>query len=461
MWAIGAGDVLWASMAGEPMLQALQARRLEGLLAHAKRSSPLMRRLLRGVDPTRAKLQDLPVTRKPELMQHFDEWVTDPRVKLAALQRFTADAGRIAEPYLGRYTVWQSSGSSGEPGIFVQDGFAMTVYDTLEALRRPWPARRWLDPWYAAERIVFVGATGGHFASIVSTRRLRRLNPTLAANLTEVSFLRPVNELVAELNALAPTILGTYPSTAVLLAEECAAGRLTIALREVWTGGENLTPAMRRFVQQVFGCPVIDSYGASEFLALASQCRCGQLHLNSDWAILEPVDARGRPAPAGEPGATTLLTNLANRVQPLIRYDLGDRVTLRTQACGCGSHLPAIEVLGRDDDMLCLGSGSKTARIVPLALCTVLEDDAGLFEFQLRQLGPSELLLGTAAAGESARASLERAKAVLGEYLRKQGVPQVRIVCREAQPPLRGAGGKVQRVVGLGTQAAGRRRHAA
>jgi hypothetical protein len=41
---------------------------------------------------------------------------------------FTADPSRIADPYLGRYVVWESSGSSGEPGIFVQDAAAMAAF---------------------------------------------------------------------------------------------------------------------------------------------------------------------------------------------------------------------------------------------------------------------------------------------------------------------------------------------
>ena len=38
-------------------------------------------------------------------------------------------------------------------------------------------------------------------------------------------------------------------------------------------------------------------------------------------------------------GATSMLTNLANRAQPLIRYDLGDRIKLHSQRCECGSPL--------------------------------------------------------------------------------------------------------------------------
>ena len=61
----------------------------------------------------------------------------------------------------------------------------------------------------------------------------------------------------------------------MLLAEERLAGRLTIAPQEIWTGGETLSTAMRRFVADAFRCPVVNSYGASEFLTLACECRCG------------------------------------------------------------------------------------------------------------------------------------------------------------------------------------------
>ena len=65
-----------------------------------------------------------------------------------------------------------------------------------------------------SERSVFVGATGGHFASKVSIERLRRLNPPLNTSLHSVSFLQPIHRLVAKLNLLAPTIIANYPSAA-------------------------------------------------------------------------------------------------------------------------------------------------------------------------------------------------------------------------------------------------------
>jgi phenylacetate-coenzyme A ligase PaaK-like adenylate-forming protein len=442
-------DVALASRGGDAVLALRQQRRLAALLQGVAQRSPLYRTLLQGRDPAAVALHALPVMHKRELMQQFDHWVGDPALRLDALRRFTADRGHIAEPFAGRYLVWESSGSSGEPGVFVQDAAALAVYDALEGVRRSVlrPPTGALDPWLHG-RIALVGAIEGHFASTVSLQRLRRLNPLLARRLCSVSCLQPWPRLRAELEALAPAVIATYPSAAVLLAEERQAGRLALAPREVWTGGETLTPAMRRFVEQAFGCKVVNSYGASEFLTLATECRAGRMHLNSDWVILEPVDARGRPVPPGQASASTLLTNLANQVQPLIRCDIGDRVTLLPVACECGSRLPVIDVQGRSDDTLRLaGSGRQPVQVLPLALATVLEEDAGLFDFQLVQQGPAELLLRTGLAGEAARRVLPRARRVLAAWLAQQGAAPVHIHCRSGEAARPGRSGKIQRVV--------------
>jgi phenylacetate-coenzyme A ligase PaaK-like adenylate-forming protein len=453
VWAAGRGDA-----AG---LLRRQARRLRQLLEAAAKGSRLYRQCLPSGDPAGTPLQQLPVSRKPELMRHFDDWVTDPALKLGELRRFAADSARVGEAFHSRYVVWESSGSSGEPGLFVQDAAAMAVYDTLEALRRPalplWHGL--LEPWMPArldERIAFLGATGGHFASVVSVERLRQLNTTFGRRVQSISFLQPMDRLVQAIEAWQPGVLATYPSAAVLLAEERRAGRLSLKLREVWTGGETLTPAMRRGIEQGLGCKVINSYGASEFLALATECREGRLHLNSDWFILEPVDEHGRPVPAGEPSATTLLTNLANHLQPLIRYDLGDRVTVLPGPCACGSPLPCVDVQGRRDDTLRLaGKGRRSVPVLPLAISTVLEDDAGLFDFQLRQRGPRELLLCTGQRGEGATRQLRHARVVLSAFLAAQGATDIHISCRSGQPGWHGRSGKMPRVVAASRRAAG------
>ena len=453
-WPAGgtALDVALAAHAGAQALAQRQVTRLAALLEAAASRSPLYGRVLAGRDPASVPLSALPPMRKAELMARFDEWVADPRLRLPALRRFTADRRRIGQSFDERYVVWESSGSSGEPGIFVQDAQAMAVYDALEALRRPVlrPLQRLVDPWGMGERVAFVGAIDGHFASTVSIERLRRIYPALATRLHSVSFLQPVAQIVAQLDAIRPTVIATYPSAAVLLAEERSAGRLQHAPLELWTGGEELSETQRRFLERALGCPVANAYGASEFLALASECSQGHLHLNSDWAILEAVDAKGHAVPPGRPGATTLLTNLANHVQPLIRYDLGDRVTLHAHTCGCGSALPMIEVQGRCDDTLVLTrAGAPAVRVLPLALSTVLEEEAALFDFQLLQHAGDELLLRTGLVGSAAELALRRGRRALGAFLAAQGVPEVHIRCESGHPARRGRSGKIQRVVGL------------
>ena len=74
----------------------------------------------------------LPVVTKTQLMAHFDTAVTDPEVTRAALRRFLADPSSVGHRSR-RYAVWTTSGTTGEPGIFVHDGEALAVYDALEA----------------------------------------------------------------------------------------------------------------------------------------------------------------------------------------------------------------------------------------------------------------------------------------------------------------------------------------
>ena len=239
-------DVQAVQRLGEAAIRARQASRLRALLKSARLRSPLYRELLAGAAPESGgsiDLTRLPVVCKAHLMQRFDDWVADPAVREPELRAFMDDPQRVGSAFLGRYVVWESSGTSGEPGLFVQDVQAMAVYDALEALRRHTlrPLRRLLDPLYLSECLAFVGATGGHFASVVSVERLRNLNPWMGAAFHSLSILRPTAELVAELNALAPTILVSYPTAIALLAEQAREGTLTIRPAEIWTGGETLT----------------------------------------------------------------------------------------------------------------------------------------------------------------------------------------------------------------------------
>jgi phenylacetate-coenzyme A ligase PaaK-like adenylate-forming protein len=457
MWAVSEiwrtsavyADAVATQLAPAAAWQTRREIRLEALLGVASESSPLYHSILDPLGGSAARLADVPPMRKGELMKQFDRWIADPEVTLPALRAFTREPARIGEPFLGRYTVWESSGSSGEPAIFLLDPHAMAVNDGLESARGPSstlsPLPLLVSP--ASLRMAFVGAIDGHFASIVSLRRGRRLNFWLDANLRTFSFLQPIDALVAHLNVWQPAVLASYPSMAWVLAQEQLAGRLQLGLRGVWTGGETLTTAQREAIGRAFGAPVRDAYGASECLTIATECRHRRMHLNADWVILEPVDAQMRCVPEGEVGETTLLTSLANRVQPIVRYDLGDRVRFVPGACPCGSALPVIEVQGREDDVLSLsGAKGRLVHLAPLALTTLLEEEGGVFDFELLQTGECALELRLHGA-DAAPARLEAACGALRRWLQAQGLPQVQIAGRSLPAAAaRGRSGKQRRV---------------
>jgi len=250
--------------------------------------------------------------------------------------------------------------------------------------------------------------------------------------------LDPLPELVAALNAYQPAFVGSYPTMLVLLAEERAAGRLRIAPSLLWSGGECMTIATRFAIEHAFGCPVVNEYGASEALSIAYGCSEGCLHVNADWIILEPVDRHYRPTPPGEASHTVLLTNLANRVQPLVRYDLGDSITENHLPCECGSPLPAIQVQGRCDDIVSLrAADGRIVRLLPLSLSTVVEEAAGLHRFQILQTAADALALRLDPdEAPDPRAAWAAASRGLHEYLARQSLANV-VVALEQHLPAR------------------------
>jgi phenylacetate-CoA ligase len=427
-----------------------QQFRLNRLLSAALAGSPFYRKHLGNVVVGGTPLRALASVSRGELMSRFDDWVTDPKLKLAEVHKFTADTRRIGEAYLGKYMIWESSGTSRQPGVFIQDAHAMAVYDALEAVRRSTPRllHRCFDPMFQTERVAFVGAIGGHFASVGSIQRLRRINPWMKTSVRCFSILQRASVLMNELNAFAPTVIVTYPTAAVLLAENAARGLLRVSPKEVWTGGEKLSVSARSLIGHAMGCAVRDSYGASEFLSIGWECVRGRMHANTDWVILEPIDERGHPVPPGQRSHSTLLTNLANHVQPLIRYELGDQLTMFSERCECGSSLPVIEVEGRSDDVLVMaGSKGQAVTLLPLALITILEDEAGVFDFQLRQRDGHTLTLTLDRDDPDVASAVVRCRAALTRFAISQAVARFRLVVELGKPAAVARSGKGCRIV--------------
>lgn len=440
-------QIWWSRHGGVPPGN-IAGHRLQALLRFARAASPYYRRRYAHLPATDIPLDRLPVATKAQLMDHFDDWCTDARIRREEVERFLADRTRIGTPFLGSYHVWKSSGSTGTPGIFLQDEHAMAVYDALAGAQFDAMSldagRLMAGGWRAA----LVAATGDHYASVTSWEHLRRTYPGFDARTYSVTS--PIARLVAALNDFQPAFLASYPSVLRLLAAEQRAGRLAIVPALAWSGGERLARSAQAAIEAALGCRLLNEYGASECLSIAHGCREGWLHVDTEWSILEGVDARGRPVRPGETSHTVLLTNLANWVQPIIRYDLGDRVTALAGPCACGSAPPAIRVQGRSGATLSLRSArGATVRLPPLALETVLEEAAGLGRFQLAQTAPDRLQLRLDAGGgiRARAAAWRKSSRALRAYLADQSLSNVQVALDHTAPRVEPGSGKLRSVV--------------
>jgi phenylacetate-coenzyme A ligase PaaK-like adenylate-forming protein len=280
------------------------------------------------------------------------------------------------------------------------------------------------------------------------------MNPWMAHHTRAFSVLQPVSRMCDQLADFDPQILTSYASELVALAEQQREGRLGLRLKGIWSGGETLSRRDRADVAGEFGCPVIDDYGSSEFLNIAFDCGCGALHLNRDWVILEPVDREGRPVPDGTASSTVLLTNLANFIQPIVRYDLGDSVTFLPEPCACGSTLPAIRVEGRRDDTICLErSDGQLERVIPLALCTAIEERAGVYRFQVFEEAANRLVLRIDPSEGNQNDVAARTEQCVRGFCAELGAQNVSVRTDRMPPQVDPVNGKLRRVWARGQPA--------
>jgi len=367
---------------------AVQEARLRRLLAHAVRRSAFYRARYRGLDVSRCPLAELPVTTKAELMAQFDDVVTDSRVRLDDVGRFLDDPSNVGRLFHGRWAVSHTSGSQGQPLVLVQEpscldllfalqmgrGNACTAVNAGEALRR---LRR---PARLAVILMKRGfyPTGSAFDQIGESAR----------GFLEVLRLAPTDtDLVDRLNDFRPNAIFGYAT--VLETLSLARDRLRLApdLGQLTNSSEALTPRARARLREAFGVPVLDTYGCGECLFLSNGCPAGPgAHVNADWAILENVDEAGRPVPPGELGHKVLVTNLANAIQPIIRYELGDRVTMADSPCDCGSRLPRVaRVEGRTIDTFWVWDGLRHREVLGVVFEHAMEHAREVREWQAVQ----------------------------------------------------------------------------
>lgn len=443
-------DVWRAKLASSNDIEARQRRRFDELLSFARRQSRFYKRHYAAVPQRISSITELPPVTKSMLMEHFDDVVTDPAITKAEIDTFVADESKIGHRFLGRYPVWTTSGTTGEPGIFVQDETTWTILNVLpdrwmvSALFGRKPLTRLLKNEFRGAEIA---VTGGHFAGASGVALMQRESRFLQHRIRLFSPTQPFEHLVSDLNHYQPSFLIGYSTVLLELARAKREGHLDISPALIAPTAEPVSEIQKLELALAFDCAVREIYGATECYPIAVECERGNLHANTDWVVIEPVDEEYQPVSLGEPSETVLITNLANRVQPIVRYDLGDSITMYGEQCSCGSSFPVIEVEGRQGDVLRFHTAGEDVMVFPLALSSVTEEVPGVRRSQIVRTSPEALRVHLEFEQDVDQERVwKQAKRDVRAFLTTQGITEVSLE-RGPEPPRRNpASGKFRHV---------------
>lgn len=152
-----------------------------------------------------------------------------------------------------------------------------------------------------------------------------------------------------------PAAIRGYASTLYLFASYIEKYNLSVpkTIRLILTTGEILLPQYRKKLQEVFGVPLYDNYGAGDGGIASYECYMHEgLHISEDRCVIEIVDEKHNVLEDGKIGHV-LTTDLENYAFPFIRYKVGDMAYIKKEKCSCGRSSRLIgEVLGRAGKLL-------------------------------------------------------------------------------------------------------------
>ncbi len=194
--------------------------------------------------------------------------------------------------------------------------------------------------------------------------RIREDTLSLNSSQDYFSIDRPYVENVAEeLARFQPDILFFDPIYLHWFARRAAEmGMALPPVKLLVSSYQYCSQLQRRALGELFQAPLYDWYSATETAAVVGQeCPAGRLHVRPEQCLVEILRENGVAAP-GVVGKI-LVTTLASRTMPLVRYQIGDVGSLSDQPCSCilnGS--PCLTLHGRAKDILCVQNRPVTTR---------------------------------------------------------------------------------------------------
>ena len=345
-------------------IAALQVERLKAFLTDIGANVPYYRELFAstGFDPRAVKstgdLQALPFLTKAVIKEHTDALRAD-------------DAKGLAR--------FNTGGSSGVPLIF----FIGTERVTHDVAAK-WRATRWWDVDIGDPEVVVWGSP----IELGTQDRMRLIRDKLMRTellpAFEMSDER-VEAFIARIRQMRPKMLFGYPSAISHIAGYAEKKGLRLddlGVKVVFVTSERLYDHQREVISRVFACPVANGYGGRDAGFIAHACPSGSMHITAEDIVVEIIDGEGNVLPRGQSGEI-VVTHLATRDYPFVRYRTGDVGVLSDDACPCGRGLPVLsEIQGRSTDFVIAADGTV---MHGLALIYVLRDIPGVASFKIVQ----------------------------------------------------------------------------
>lgn len=345
-------------------LRDLQLARLRRLLSHVQVKVPYYRNLFAEIGFKAEDLQSLDdLSRLPFLDK------SKIRANIDGLK--AEDAKDLAR--------FNTGGSSGEPLIFFI-GKERVSHDVAAK----WRATRWWGVDIGDPEIVVWGSPielGAQDRVRAFRDRLFRTKLLPAFEMSE----QKLDRFLGDIRTMRPRMLFGYPSALSHFARHAKAKGLrmdNLGIRVAFVTSERLYDDQRQQISQTFNCPVANGYGGRDAGFIAHACPEGSMHITAEDIIVEIVDAQGVPVKAGEAGEI-VVTHLATKDFPFIRYRTGDVGVLDDKTCSCGRGLPVLkEIQGRSTDFLVAKNGTV---MHGLALIYILRDLPQVRAFKIVQ----------------------------------------------------------------------------
>ncbi|WP_420860525.1 F390 synthetase-related protein [Algirhabdus cladophorae] len=306
-------------------------------------------------------LQDIPTMDKASLMADFSRYTTPPISNAEGWQAF--DTTKT----LGPLIVGASTGTSGNRGLFAIS--QAERYAWLGAIL----AKLMPGFWRRRERIAILLP--------LNTPLYDSANSLWGLSLQFFDLARPWDELCPDLEGFDPTTIIAPPR----ILRRCVEEQVKIRPQRAFSGAEKLDPLDRNSIEAGWDLTLHEIYMATEGL-LGTTCQMGRMHLAEDCLYFE-----FQPASGGL--VMPILTDFSRSTQIMARYRLDDLLRLDPAPCACGLPTQVVhEIVGRQDDVFCLGSATGIIEVTPDILRNAIVDtDRRITQFQLVQTGPNEI----------------------------------------------------------------------